>query len=176
MSASLPFPSFILLQQLSTFPSFTQLTSLQDNFLFPSISSFIFLPNFSLTNLLFFLTYIQLLTFLLCKFPYIYHLQPLLKLPIPPSMQPSFFQLQPLPHHSTIHYLGSFPMPSLSHTPLLSCQPLLVSPAPTFAQHFWRNPILLSYFKNKFHILLYIGVPSISHFWSSMPQSLLLFS
>ena len=33
-------------------------------------------------------------------------------------MQPPFFQLHLLPHHSIIHSLGSFSPPSLSHTPL----------------------------------------------------------
>ena len=35
-------------------------------------------------------------------------------------------------HHT---FFGLFPPPSLSHTPLLNCQPLLVSPAPTLGQH-----------------------------------------
>ena len=64
------------------------------------------------------------------------------------SFQPLFFQLHSLPHYSTIHSLGSFPPLSVSHKPLLHCQPLVTSPAPTFAQHFYLHSILLSFSQN----------------------------
>ena len=60
----------------------------------------------------------------------------------------SQYFLQPSPHHSTIHFLDSFPLPSLSHMPLLHFQPLLISPAPTFVQHFYLHSNLLSCFQD----------------------------
>ena len=59
--------------------------------------------------------------------------------------------------------LGSFPPPSLSHTPLLHCPSLPVSPASRFSQHFCLHFILLSCSKDTYHKLLCAGVPSVFH-------------
>ena len=55
-----------------------------------------------------------------------------------------FFQKQPMSHHSTTHFFGGFPPSLLSHTPLLHCQPLTVSPAPNSLNIDVSIPLLLS--------------------------------